>query len=303
MADVKVSVLIPVYNMESYIEEAIESVLNQTFDGYEIVIVDNNSTDNTWPILLKYEAHPKFILIKNERNLGMAQNWNRCLFYARGKYLKVLNADDILEQTALQECVTILDNYPAISLVTSHFKTFGVENKEMYSKHVGQIDGKQAIVDTIETSNWIGCPTQVMFRRDDLYVGYFNIASTWWSDMDLWYRLLTIGDLFVIDKILSQNRSHLGQVSHQFADQKSLVSYNSFYKIMLQYDTYSFCKEVLNNKIKKTSFLLFYEGVLYIIKGKIDHGKFLLSASGHSFFSINLLRVPFFFISKKIKKK
>jgi Glycosyltransferases involved in cell wall biogenesis len=302
MADVKVSVLIPVYNMELYIEEAIESVLNQTYNDYEIIIVDNHSTDNTWPILLKYEAHPKCILIKNERNLGMAQNWNRCLFYAKGKYLKVLNADDILEQTALQEYVNILANNPTISLVTSHYKTFGIDNNVMYSKYVGQMNGKEAIINTIETSNWIGCPTQVMFRREDLYVGYFNIASTWWADMDLWYRLLTIGDLFVIDKILSQNRSHPGQVSHQFADQKSLVSYNSFYKVMLQSDTYTFCKDVLNNKIKKISFILFYEGVLYIIKGKSHHGKYLLSESGNSIFSLNLIRVPFFFISKKMKK-
>jgi glycosyltransferase involved in cell wall biosynthesis len=297
-----ISVVIPIYNMELYIEEAIQSVLEQTFIDYELILVDNASTDNTKIIISSYAKNPKVHIVINERNLGMAQNWNKCLYHAKGKYIKFLNADDLLEVTALENFVSILENNPEISLVTSHYELFGIDNQTQYAKIVGRVSGQKAIMDTIQTNNWIGCPTQVLFRRDDLFLGFFNISSTWWSDMDLWYRLLTIGDLFVIDKVLSKNRSHANQISNQFGNHKSLIAQHSFMKVLNESDQFEFCKSILQNQIEKLGFIMYYEGLINLLRCNYKSGWHLLKKSDHSLLSIQLFKIPFYFFNKKRKK-
>ncbi|MBO9699696.1 MAG: glycosyltransferase [Sporocytophaga sp.] len=298
----KVSVLIPVYNMESYIEDAINSVLNQTFTHFEIIIVDNKSTDNTYEKLSKYNNNPNIKIYQNERNLGMVQNWNSCLYYAKGEYIKFLNADDILNNRALECFVKILDEHKDVSLVTSHYKSFGDEEK-MYitSKGAEKQDGKIAISKLLQTQNYIGCPTQVIFRRDHLYLGTFNIASTWWSDMDLWFRLLLNGNLFIIDEILTQNRSHPTQVSHEFANNKSLLAMYYFYTSLLKSDNYGFCDMILHKKIRDCRFMLYYLGIKDILKGK-PSGWQLLKASDNELFSFSSLKLPTFVVRKVFRK-
>ena len=92
----KISVLTPAYNAEKYIEEAIESILNQTFTDFEFIIIDDCSTDKTWEIIQKYkEKDKRIVAIKNEKNLGIAGNRNRLKKLAKGKYVVWQDADDI----------------------------------------------------------------------------------------------------------------------------------------------------------------------------------------------------------------
>jgi glycosyltransferase involved in cell wall biosynthesis len=92
----KVSVLMPAYNAEKYIDESIESILNQTFADFELVIIDDCSTDKTWEIIQKYkEKDKRIIAIKNEKNLGIAGNRNKLKKLARGIYVVWQDADDI----------------------------------------------------------------------------------------------------------------------------------------------------------------------------------------------------------------
>ena len=90
-----VSILIPVYNREKYIGEAIESAINQTYKNIEVIIVDNCSTDNTWKILQDYQCKDKRIhIFQNEKNLGPVYNWIECFKRAKGVYSKILWSDD-----------------------------------------------------------------------------------------------------------------------------------------------------------------------------------------------------------------
>ena len=90
-----VSILIPVYNREKYIGEAIESAINQTYKNIEVIIVDNCSTDNTWKILQDYQCKDKRIhIFQNEKNLGPVYNWIECFKGAKGVYSKILWSDD-----------------------------------------------------------------------------------------------------------------------------------------------------------------------------------------------------------------
>lgn len=98
----QVTVIIPVYNGASYIEETIISVLEQTYQDFELLIVNDGSTDNTLSILKKYESNPK-VLILNKSNGGLSSARNYGIKSAKGKYISLLDADDLWEKTKLEE--------------------------------------------------------------------------------------------------------------------------------------------------------------------------------------------------------
>ena len=108
-----VSVCIPVYNCERYIGEAIQSVLDQTLADFELIVCDDCSTDGT---LKAVEGcrDPRIRIFRNDANIGMWPNWNKAMSHARGKYIKLLCADDVIYSDCLQAQVDVLKILPTI---------------------------------------------------------------------------------------------------------------------------------------------------------------------------------------------
>ena len=115
-----VSVIIPVRNYERYIAEAIESVLAQEFQDWELIIVDDYSTDRTGEIAARYQKDEKVRLVRNDRNLGQFQTHNRGAEFARGKYLKFFHGDDVMYPHCLRTMVAGMETYPRAALGISH---------------------------------------------------------------------------------------------------------------------------------------------------------------------------------------
>ena len=114
----QVSILIPVYNREKYIAECIQAALDQTFQNFEIIVVDNASNDGTWAICQQFAAlDPRVRIFRNDTNIGSVRNWIRCVQEARGHYSKMLFSDDLLEPDCLARMLVPLDN-PAVGLVS-----------------------------------------------------------------------------------------------------------------------------------------------------------------------------------------
>ncbi len=108
-----VSVLMTAYNREKYIAEAIESVLASTFQDFELIIVDDCSSDDTARIAKLYEAKdPRVKVLVNEKNLGDYPNRNMAASYATGKYLKYLDSDDVMYPHCLQVMVSAMEKFP-----------------------------------------------------------------------------------------------------------------------------------------------------------------------------------------------
>lgn len=101
---IKVSVIIPVYNVEPYLDEAMQSLLNQTLQEIEIIAVNDGSTDNSEEILKKYQAQDHRVSYYNQENQGQSVARNHALQYAQGKYIYFMDSDDVLLPDALQEC-------------------------------------------------------------------------------------------------------------------------------------------------------------------------------------------------------
>jgi glycosyltransferase involved in cell wall biosynthesis len=113
----RVSIGVPVYNGENYLQEALDSLLNQTYEDFEIILSDNASTDKTREIAESFAARdPRIRYFRNEENLGAARNYNLVFELARGDYFKWAAHDDLCGPELLEQCVSVLDGDPSIVL-------------------------------------------------------------------------------------------------------------------------------------------------------------------------------------------
>jgi len=123
-----VSIIIPVYNREKYIIESIDSAINQTYTNIEVIIVDNCSTDNTWAVLEKLASSDNRIKIyRNDKNVGPVLNWEKCINYASGVYLKILWSDDLISTDYLEKTLKLFEEN--IAFVFSGYDIFDDESK------------------------------------------------------------------------------------------------------------------------------------------------------------------------------
>jgi glycosyltransferase involved in cell wall biosynthesis len=216
-----VSVCIPTYRGAAHLGATIESVLNQDFTDFELVVIDDNSPDNTSTIVSSFHDN-RIRYIKNASNLGPEGNWNRCLEEATGKYFKLLPQDDVLAPNCLREQIEVLENdyNHTISFVFSARniinKNGDVLMKRGYPGGVkGAISNNQAIKHCIRCgTNLIGEPGTVMFRKSLIdKIGKFDGSISYIIDLDYWFRLLLQGDAYYLDAPLVSFRVSSGSWS------------------------------------------------------------------------------------------
>ncbi|MFO1488664.1 MAG: glycosyltransferase family 2 protein [Verrucomicrobiota bacterium] len=219
MTPPKVSVCIPTYNYARYLPEAIESILNQNFTNFELLIIDDCSKDNTAEVVQRYAAQDSRVLFSvNSPNVGMVNNWNLCLQRARGEYIKYVFGDDVLcSRDALSKMMEPLAQNPSVSLVASARKI--IDNESRFSRTRSSfrksliMPGDQAIRRCVfEQKNLIGEPTVVMFRKADAGRG-FNARYRQIVDLEMWYHLLEKGRLVYLTEPLCAFRCHPDQQS------------------------------------------------------------------------------------------
>ncbi|MFZ3171877.1 MAG: glycosyltransferase [Carboxydocellales bacterium] len=204
-----ISVCIPVFNCEAYIGFTIESVLNQTLKDFELIILDNKSTDRTLNIIRKFKDS-RIRLIENETNIGAEGNWNRALIEARGKYIKILCADDLLYPNCLELQLAIFEtpSNEGIALVCSGRDIINDRGSKIFSRNFkgekGRLPGAYAIKKSIQAgTNLIGEPTAVLIKAEVIdKAGQFDISIPYVIDLDLWCRILLQGDLYIIPEAL-----------------------------------------------------------------------------------------------------
>lgn len=212
----RVSIIIPSYNGEEFIREAIDSVLNQTFQDFELIISDDASTDKTREIAQEYSSDPRISFFQNNKQLGIGGNWNRGIERSKGRYIKILCQDDIIKPGYLEKSVEVLENDESVSLVTTFEQFFGESDRVRNQKEIPftkRVNGTNVQKSVLKNGNWIGGPTAVTFRRANLSVGMFDSSLKCGLDYEMWLRLLTTGDLYVVPEILFQSRIHKGQAT------------------------------------------------------------------------------------------
>lgn len=205
-----VSVCIPAYNSAEYIGRTIESVLSQTYENLELIVVDDCSVDNTVDIVRSF-LDERVRLICNEQNLGMTGNWNKCINEAKGEYIKLIPADDCIYPECIEQSVAVLSDKPEISLVIVGSDLVNNEDRVigsyMHWKKQGLVKGSIIAKRSAMYNNFFGNPVCAMFRKKDFErTGGFDKDIPYILDFDLWLMLTALGDVWVIKDKLSAFR-------------------------------------------------------------------------------------------------
>ncbi|WP_078211230.1 glycosyltransferase [Flavobacterium sp. LM5] len=229
----KITVLMPVYNCELYIKEAIDSILNQTFTDFEFLIIDDASTDETVSII-KENKDSRIQLIEKPVNTGYTISLNYGLKVAKGEYIARMDGDDISLPERFAKQVAFLDSNPDVVLCGSNFRIIETE------KIISLPEDNEAIKLGLLKGNCIAHPS-VMIRHSVLQENVITYDSNKEpaEDYDLWVRLLQFGKLHNIQDNLLKYRVHATQVSKKRECQQAHSALQSRFK-MLNYIDYSF---------------------------------------------------------------
>ncbi len=205
----KVSVIIPVYNSEKTISEALDSVAAQTYAGYEVIVVNDGSTDQSEGVIKKYMRPPLNITYVEQVNKGPAAARNAGLRLAKGELVAFLDADDLWDKDKLATAVEAMDANPQAKLVFTDMRHM-VNDSLVHSSYLRERGyrhlGGGHIYDNLLKGNFIFTPT-VVLRRDALNeTGLFDERLPIAEDYDLWLRIARRYPVYFIDRPLVTRR-------------------------------------------------------------------------------------------------
>ena len=202
---VKVSVVMPNYNGAAYLKEAVSSVLNQTFEDFELIIVDDCSTDSSLEILDSF-SDPRIKVFENSKNLGVSGTLNHGLSYAQGEFIARMDSDDVASKLRFERQVKKLEE--GFDVVGSD-----IEIIDSSSKVIGSRVYRDDISNVIVIESPLAHPS-VMFRTSLIrQMGVYSLEFNSAEDYDLWLRFFSHGAKFaIVHEPLLRYRVHDSQV-------------------------------------------------------------------------------------------
>ena len=203
-----ISVIMSTYNDELYIEESLQSILNQTLTDFELIIYDDCSTDHTVEKIRAFHD-PRIQLICNEENCGLTKNLNKGLRIAKGKYIARMDGDDISEQTRFEKQVAFFEEHPAVYLISCHAQNFGE------SDLVNRIRGNSEVLRCRMLIRPVFAHPGFMMRRELIEEGFFY-DETFRTAQDYEFAVRAAGthEIGMVPEILLHYRVHKKQISN-----------------------------------------------------------------------------------------
>lgn len=221
----KVSICVPTYNNVKETERLISSIMEQTYEDYEIIITDDSDNDNIGNLIQKL-SDERIRYVHNVNKLGHIFNWNAAIEKAEGDYIKIMFSDDwFTYPQSLEEFVEMLDSHPEADLAFSN--SMQVSKKESYRRKVSKIFIPRLKEDwrNIFLGNEIGAPSDTIYRRNGIK---FDEKSNWASDLELYLQLMQKNPRFAwTDRPLVSIGMHDEQYTHTF-DEKDERIFNDY---------------------------------------------------------------------------
>jgi glycosyltransferase involved in cell wall biosynthesis len=183
-----ISVVLPAYNCAPYLQEAIESVLQQTFTNFELIVVNDGSIDETEKIIQSF-TDSRIVSVKNDGNKGLIYTLNRGIDLARGKYIARMDGDDICNRYRLEKQLTFFSTHLGAKVLATIVDLIDEKNKPLkpWAEDVNHVTPKE-IYNFLPINNCIAHPS-VMIQADLLKKYRYNPAQKLSEDYDLWLRL------------------------------------------------------------------------------------------------------------------
>ncbi len=212
-----ISIILPAYNAKQYIEASVDSILQQSLTDFELIIIDDGSTDGTQQLVQQLTAKDQRIRLVQRPNKGLITTLNEGIALARSPLIARMDADDIAFPERLAIQYTYMNSHPDVLAVGSYVMFMDAQDT-MYRKKIFP-RGKEIL----EAFRW-GCPLvhpAVMMRTDAVReVGGYPSAFPSAEDYALWVRLLSLGKVDIIPQVLLAYRVHDSSISHAHARQQ-----------------------------------------------------------------------------------
>jgi len=207
-----ISVIMPAYNAEKYIKEAIESILNQTFKDFEFIIVDDASTDNTRKIIGTYaKKDGRIKVLYNEKNLGIVHSYNKAIKIAKGKYIAILENDDIAAPTRLEKQFVFMEANPKVGVCGTNIVLINEKGKEIGRRIRPELDKE------CRRAFFLYCPifhTTAMIRKECFEkLGYYDDKFIYAQDLEIFMRFSIGYKLHNLQEFLGYYRLHAANAS------------------------------------------------------------------------------------------
>jgi glycosyltransferase involved in cell wall biosynthesis len=208
----QVSVVIPAYNACKYIVETLESALNQNFQSFEIIVVDDGSTDGTHTVVEKYGD--RGVVLLQQPNSGVGAARNRALSVARGEFVALLDSDDLWEPDYLQTMVGFLEQNPEVSIAFSDSLFFG--ESKFVGKRFQEVYPPSPPITFAKLAGMISHVNVAATLRREVFtsIGLFDETIRGGEDFELWLRALHAGcRIEPVPKVLVHYRRHASSLS------------------------------------------------------------------------------------------
>ncbi len=218
----EVSVLMSCYNVTRWLHEAIDSVLAQTLEDFEFILVDDGSTDETWDIIQNYRDRDQRIVAISKENTGLANSLNVGIAQARGAWIARLDADDLCEPTRLEEQLNFARNHAEVVLLGTGFVEIDRQGRSI-KKHLYPPEHRE-LVRHLERLQRFFPHSSAFFRREVAQdAGCYNRLFRKTQDWDSWLRFAERGRIACLENCLVRIRKHSEQISNSATGTSQLV--------------------------------------------------------------------------------
>ena len=219
-----VSVCMPVYNGERYLQSAIQSILAQSYEHLELIIFDDFSSDHSLEMIEQFAATDSRIHHwRNGRRLGLFETYNQCLGQANGEYIKLFSQADLLHSEAIDSCVVQMELEPSVAMVTighelidargGPIKNPDTEWSREAFKPFRPIPSAEVLDKCLfPLTNFLGEASAVMFRAS-LQGSGFDGRLHQYAELDYWLRIIMSGDCICLPQAYAHIRHHLGSAA------------------------------------------------------------------------------------------
>ncbi len=257
MNDVLISIIMPAYNVEKYIEEAILSILNQNFNDYELIIINDGSNDNTFSVINKYNKKYSKIKIINQKNNGLSEARKNGLDIAQGKYIYFMDSDDILEPNALNIMANKIKSNKECYVFNAKFKNelendWGKsrDNKKVILNNYSDIkNGVDFLNKMINNNEWRYAVWLYLIKKEVINQDINFFKKYFHEDSAFNYQLLNkCNNIEVDENIIYNYRLRSNSLMSSQVTSENVASYLNSYKIICKTNETS--KNLYKNKFE-----------------------------------------------------
>jgi glycosyltransferase involved in cell wall biosynthesis len=214
----RVSFVVPSYNYAHFLPDAVDSLLSQSFESLEVIVVDDASTDDTRTVVQRYADEPRVRVIRHETNKGNIATYNDGIAAARGEFVGLLSADDYcIRRDAVERQVAMFDAHPTVGFVHAAYEVVDAGGGTRQSFRAWPSDSVRPGLEEFERlcfSCYVSASGTLVRTRSHAELGVYDPQLPVSADWDLWLRLCTRYDVGFISEPLFAYRTHAANMHH-----------------------------------------------------------------------------------------